>query len=343
MDAGRCPGLRSSTRLPPESPIILACRMIRRYYCSCCCCMLSAATCGLVSKCVQTARHDLPRSGSHRCWHGRMLDRVQAVICVSHTSKENTVLRACLPPSRVHVIPNAVDTAKFQPYPRDAPLPARLRCAAVLADMCTTLCLRALARAAASRLAWTCEQTHRLATRMALQGRTCCCVRAEPLSGPAGAAPLCACRAVADASLCACRVVVLNRMVYRKGIDLQAAIMPDLCARYPHLYFVVGGDGPKRGALEAMIEKHGLHDRIALRGAVQHEDARALLASGAHPQCGHAMKRWIVHEACSYGKQRANALTVTRCKCSVNQWFIATRPPEDCGIDACACDCDLPL
>ena len=29
-----------------------------------------------------------------------------AVICVSHTSRENTVLRACLPPARVSVIPN---------------------------------------------------------------------------------------------------------------------------------------------------------------------------------------------------------------------------------------------
>lgn len=29
-----------------------------------------------------------------------------AVICVSHTSRENTVLRACLPPRRVYVIPN---------------------------------------------------------------------------------------------------------------------------------------------------------------------------------------------------------------------------------------------
>lgn len=29
-----------------------------------------------------------------------------AVVCVSHTSKENTVLRACLPPGRVSVIPN---------------------------------------------------------------------------------------------------------------------------------------------------------------------------------------------------------------------------------------------
>ena len=31
---------------------------------------------------------------------------VHAVICVSHTSRENTVLRACLPPSLVYVIPN---------------------------------------------------------------------------------------------------------------------------------------------------------------------------------------------------------------------------------------------
>lgn len=31
---------------------------------------------------------------------------VHAVICVSHTSKESLVLRACVPPSRVSVIPN---------------------------------------------------------------------------------------------------------------------------------------------------------------------------------------------------------------------------------------------
>lgn len=31
---------------------------------------------------------------------------VHHVICVSHTSKENTVLRACIPPKRVSVIPN---------------------------------------------------------------------------------------------------------------------------------------------------------------------------------------------------------------------------------------------
>jgi phosphatidylinositol glycan class A protein len=45
------------------------------------------------------------------------------VICVSHTAKENTVLRSAVPPQRVSVIPNAVDAARFCPdkskRPRD--------------------------------------------------------------------------------------------------------------------------------------------------------------------------------------------------------------------------------
>lgn len=38
-------------------------------------------------------------------------------ICVSHTGKENTVLRAKVLGSNVSVIPNAVDTANFTPNP----------------------------------------------------------------------------------------------------------------------------------------------------------------------------------------------------------------------------------
>eukprot|EP00850_Spirogloea_muscicola_P022689 SM000307S11686 [mRNA] locus=s307:68156:76880:+ [translate_table: standard] len=41
----------------------------------------------------------------------------QHAICVSHTSKENTSLRSGIPPHRVSVIPNAVDTSMFQPDP----------------------------------------------------------------------------------------------------------------------------------------------------------------------------------------------------------------------------------
>ena len=49
------------------------------------------------------------------------LSDCDAVICVSHTSKENTVLRSCVPPSRVFVVPNAVDTAQFCPIPETRP------------------------------------------------------------------------------------------------------------------------------------------------------------------------------------------------------------------------------
>jgi phosphatidylinositol glycan class A protein len=37
------------------------------------------------------------------------------VVCVSHTAKENTVLRSGAPPRRVSVIPNAVEAARFLP------------------------------------------------------------------------------------------------------------------------------------------------------------------------------------------------------------------------------------
>jgi phosphatidylinositol glycan class A protein len=43
------------------------------------------------------------------------LKTVSQVICVSHTSRENTSLRAHLPPQIINVIPNAVDTNVFVP------------------------------------------------------------------------------------------------------------------------------------------------------------------------------------------------------------------------------------
>ena len=46
------------------------------------------------------------------------LSDINHVICVSHTSKENTVLRARMyDPALVSVIPNATDTTVFTPLP----------------------------------------------------------------------------------------------------------------------------------------------------------------------------------------------------------------------------------
>ncbi|PRQ35738.1 putative phosphatidylinositol N-acetylglucosaminyltransferase [Rosa chinensis] len=129
------------------------------------------------------------------------LAEVSQAICVSHTSKENTVLRSGLPPEKVFVIPNAVDTAMFKPAP----------------------------------------------TRLS---------RHEIV------------------------IVVISRLVYRKGADLLVEVIPEVCRLYPNVRFIVGGDGPKRVRLEEMREKHSLQDRVEMLGAVQHSQVRSVLITG---------------------------------------------------------------
>ncbi|KAF3432599.1 hypothetical protein FNV43_RR27339 [Rhamnella rubrinervis] len=126
---------------------------------------------------------------------------VSQAICVSHTSKENTVLRSGLPPEKVFVIPNAVDTAMFKPAPQR----------------------------------------------------------------PSGNEII---------------IVVISRLVYRKGADLLVEVIPEVCRLNPNVRFVVGGDGPKRVRLEEMREKHSLQDRVQMLGAVPHARVRSVLISG---------------------------------------------------------------
>ncbi|KAI8058671.1 uncharacterized protein B0P05DRAFT_581558 [Gilbertella persicaria] len=129
------------------------------------------------------------------------LSDVDHVICVSHTSKENTVLRAALSPRNVSVIPNAVVASQFLPDP------------------------------SASDPNWI-------------------------------------------------TIVVISRLVYRKGVDLLVAIIPRICETYKHVRFIIGGDGPKRIDLEQMREKHLLHDRVELLGPIKHHEVRNVLIQG---------------------------------------------------------------
>lgn len=39
---------------------------------------------------------------------------------------------------------------------------------------------------------------------------------------------------------CAVNIVVISRLVYRKGTDLLAAIIPEICAQHPDVNFIVG-------------------------------------------------------------------------------------------------------
>ncbi|KAL8489109.1 hypothetical protein ACS0TY_024661 [Phlomoides rotata] len=126
---------------------------------------------------------------------------VSQAICVSHTSKENTVLRSGLPPERVFVIPNAVDTAMFKPAP------VRL-------------------------------SSHEIV------------------------------------------IVVISRLVYRKGADLLVEVIPEVCHLHPNVRFIIGGDGPKRVRLEEMREKHSLQDRVDMLGAIPHAKVQSVLVTG---------------------------------------------------------------
>jgi len=131
------------------------------------------------------------------------LSDIDHVICVSHTAKENLVLRAYLDPRNVSVIPNAVDYTKFTPDPGAAP-------------------------------------------------------------------PM-------DKQL---NIVLLSRLVYRKGIDLAIEVIPEICQRHPSVHFIIGGDGPRRLQIEEMRERYQLHDRVELLGSVHHNDVRKVLTRG---------------------------------------------------------------
>lgn len=130
------------------------------------------------------------------------LSDIDCAICVSNTCRENLVLRACLHPSIVYTIPNAVDASKFVPDP-----------------------------------------SKRFPTNTI-------------------------------------NVVLLSRLVYRKGIDLLVRLIPIVCSKFANVHFIIGGDGPKKLILEEMREMYQLHDRVEFLGAIPHHQVRQILVRG---------------------------------------------------------------
>jgi Glycosyltransferase len=129
------------------------------------------------------------------------LSTVNAIICVSHTCRENLILRACMDPTMVHAIPNAIDADKFVPD---------------ISKRCT------------KRI----------------------------------------------------KIVVISRLVYRKGVDLLVGIIPRICSEFQNVDFVIGGDGTKKLDLEEMVERERLQDRVEFLGSVPHSEVRQVLVRG---------------------------------------------------------------
>ncbi|KAM7349335.1 phosphatidylinositol glycan anchor biosynthesis class A [Cochliomyia hominivorax] len=74
-------------------------------------------------------------------------------------------------------------------------------------------------------------------------------------------------------------IVVASRLVYRKGIDLLANIIPRFKSM-SHIKFIIVGDGLKRELLEEIREKANMQDRVTMVGAVDHSKVRDYLVKG---------------------------------------------------------------
>ncbi|KAI6197347.1 GlcNAc-PI synthesis protein [Aphelenchoides besseyi] len=75
-------------------------------------------------------------------------------------------------------------------------------------------------------------------------------------------------------------IVVLCRLVYRKGADLLVQVIPEICRQHPTVQFIIGGDGPKRVDLEEMRERLNLHSRVEMCGMLPHSRVREQLIRG---------------------------------------------------------------
>jgi len=129
------------------------------------------------------------------------LSTVNAIICVSHTCRENLIMRANIDPTIVHAIPNAIDANKFTP-----------------------------------------DVTKRCTERI--------------------------------------QIVIVSRLVYRKGVDLLVGIIPRICSQFDNVDFIIGGDGTKKLALEEMVERERLQERVEFLGSVPHSQVRNVLVRG---------------------------------------------------------------
>ncbi len=74
-------------------------------------------------------------------------------------------------------------------------------------------------------------------------------------------------------------IVVVSRLVYRKGVDLLAGILPHF-KNHPKINFIVAGDGPKRALIEEIREKNNMQHQVKMLGALDHSEVRDVLTKG---------------------------------------------------------------
>jgi len=76
------------------------------------------------------------------------------------------------------------------------------------------------------------------------------------------------------------KIVVISRLVYRKGVDLLIGVIPRICHKFTNVDFIIGGDGSKKSCLMDMVKREQLQDRVEFLGSVPHSSVRDVLVRG---------------------------------------------------------------
>lgn len=76
------------------------------------------------------------------------------------------------------------------------------------------------------------------------------------------------------------KIVVVSRLVYRKGADLLVAIIPIICKEMESVDFIIGGDGNRLPLLQEIVEVNHLQERVVFLGGVPHSKVRDVLCQG---------------------------------------------------------------
>ncbi|CAI2366682.1 unnamed protein product [Moneuplotes crassus] len=75
-------------------------------------------------------------------------------------------------------------------------------------------------------------------------------------------------------------IIMIGRLVKRKGIELSLKIIPRICQKYPNINFIIGGSGYGVQDLEDMRDKYLLNGRITFLGDVPNHKVRDVLCRG---------------------------------------------------------------
>lgn len=75
-------------------------------------------------------------------------------------------------------------------------------------------------------------------------------------------------------------VVVVSRLMFRKGIDLLIGAIPLICRGDTDVRMIIVGDGPKREGIEQVVDEYGLYDRVTVLDEVEHSKVGDIMRQG---------------------------------------------------------------